>query len=677
MQILRGLIPFTNEGNSLRPLISAVLFLVSLSAFAQREHANVLVTVIDEQTMAGPAWKRETCERVHLAAQQVLERGADVTCREGRPFNSYDRNPQASSTLYDFHLALTRTRRGEIEMDAAHWNRKSDSDFKTLAWAFKNGKTEKGATREEAMARALLNFFFYIKHEEAYKAALLIHGVAESKSISYDLERKTFVERDTNRPLSVDAAMERFEEEGEPQRRYLRAGIEIGVLLSAGLAIYYKNLVYNSVDFDYGFKDGLYKKLISGEAWLMDDNDKFANYGHVYAGVLYYQIARANGFSAFESFLVTTAASGMWELLEYREVFSVNDQIMTPIGGYVVGEAFYQIACSLVTKDSTLARAVGYTINPGLGAAHLQDHFFRSNRFAAQPDCKKPRWSQIGVFLGTDQHTKPYGDIPRSQYLAGMEAEVVTLPGYGEAGRESKLVYDTAMVKALIEANGNEGLIDLRVVAQVVMAAYHKRDRRVNERGQLEGYDLVLGIGSASTWNDRGGERDEKLDDFYGTINVIGATAHANIHYRGFNIRADFAVYGDFVMVKSYALEQLIQARGGVDDQAGSVRRHGYYWGKGASTLAALSVERGRWRVGYDMQASTASSIDSGHRIDPTSPVRFEDTFVVQRVHVTFRLTKNMSVQLAQEVNHRRGNADGRERSGTEHRTLGKLIYQF
>jgi len=661
----------------MRALIVALALFTSTAALAQREHANVLVTVIDEQTMAGPKWKRETCQSVHLAAQQILERGADVTCREGRPFDSYDRNPLASRSLYDFHLSLTRTRRGEIEMDASHWSRQSESDFDTLAWVFKNSKTEKAVSREEAMARALLNFFFYVKHEEAYKAALLIHGVAESKTVSYDLERKTFVDRNTRQALSVDAAVTRFEAEGEPQRRYLRAGIEIGVLLSAGLAIYYKNLVYNSVDFDYGFKDGLYQKLITGDAILFDDNDKFANYGHVYAGVLYYQIARANGFGALESFLITSAASAMWELLEYQEVFSINDQIMTPIGGYVLGEASYQIACALVTKDSLLARAVGYTINPNLGVAHLQDHFFRSNRFVTQPDCKKPRWSEIGVFIGTDQHTKPYADIPRSHYLAGMEAQVVTLAGYGEAGKDAKLVYDTALVKALVEANGNDGLIDLRVVAQVVMAAYHKRDRRVNERGQLEGYDLVIGLGSASTWNDRGGERSQKLDDFYGTINVIGPTAHANIHYKGFNIRADFAVYGDFVMVKSYALEQLAQARGGLDDQAGAVRRHGYYWGKGASTLGAITIEKGRWRVGYDMQASTATSINGRHRVDPTAETRFEDTFVVQRVHVTFKLTKNLSVQLAQEVNHRRGSADGQERAGTELRTLGKLIYQF
>ena len=195
------------------------------------------------------------------------------------------------------------------------------------------------------------NFFLYADNEQGYKAALIVAGVNESDEVDYDEKAQVFRDAKTNEPISINKAIELFEKKSPRKKNYLRTGIEIGVQLSAAMGIYYKNLVFNQQDFDYTLKSGLKGKYVTGDAILFDDNDKFSNYGHTYAGVMYYQTARSNGFNSLESALITLASSTIWETLEYHEVMSINDQILTPIGGYVIGEATYQVACALISKN--------------------------------------------------------------------------------------------------------------------------------------------------------------------------------------------------------------------------------------------------------------------------------------------------------------------------------------
>lgn len=550
---------------------------------------RVLISVGDLQNNKDNTWKKEICNQVYGIANQVVESGTDVTCRNFDTASFYDKGLDGMLKRYDYHMRILKSTDGSIGIDITNLQRKHDTDFKTLGWNFKDGETSK-VTKEEAMGKAIGNFFFYAGNEIAFKAGLLVNGVQESNEVEYDQDNGVFKDKLTNEPISINKAYSIFEHESERKKNYLRTGVEIGVLLSSAMAIYYKNLVFNQVDFDYSFRDGIKKKL-NGEAIRFDDNDKTSNYGHVYAGVMYYQMARSNGFNSLESFLVTFASSTAWEVMEYHEVLSINDEILTPIGGYVIGEATYQISCALFQKNNIVAKTLGYTINPGMATNHGIDKLEKKDKFASQPDCKKPRWSDISVYLGLDKGQKAYDPKQSNSYVAGMDATVVNIADYGKTGSDSKLVYDTAMIKALVELNGNQGTTDLRVIAQVVAAAYHQKNLGKDEKGQLRGYDLILGLGSATTWNDRGTSEGTKNEDFFGTINVLGATAHANIHYNGFNIKADFGFYGDFAMVKSYSLSKYEAGNpGGLAGHATTITDKGFYWGMGTSTLAAISV---------------------------------------------------------------------------------------
>lgn len=637
---------------------------------------KVLISVGDLFQNKDKEWKRSMCMKVHALANQVLDSGVSITCREFDTNVFYDKALDNYSKTQNYHLRIIRDYNKEIGIDVTNWSKKYDSDFQSIGWNFQKEKMDSKVTQDQAIEKALANFFYYVGNEMAYKAGLLVQGAQESDEIFFDEKNQVFRDRITNSKISIEQAYSIFEDESPRKKNYLRTGVEVGVLLSSAMAIYYKNLVFNQVDFDYGLRDGVKKKL-TGEAVLFDDNDKKSNYGHEWAGVMYYQVARSNGFSSLESFLIAEASSAAWEFMEYHEVFSINDQILTPIGGYVIGEATYQIACALVAKNNIAAKALGYTLNPSLGINHGLDAAFKKNKYAAQPDCKKPRWSDISIKIGMEKGQKPYLPTENKGIDWGMDATVINIQDYDKKGKESKLLLDTSMSKMIVEGNGNQGLVDLNVIAQVVFAAYHQKNLTEDEKGRLSGYEFVVGLGSGSTWRDRGAEYGEKDEDYYGTINILGANAHANIHINGFNIRADFAVYGDFAMVKAYALEPY-KATHDMSNQSSIMQKKGQYWGYGMSTLAAISIEKGRWTVGYTGQLSTAKSINERNRIEATVDDVFEDKLFANRVYVKFALTKNLSLQADFEETVRIGSATNTQtKRGTERRVIGSIVYKF
>lgn len=653
---------------------------LGLEAVAYSFPKKVLVSVGDLKENDSLKWKKQTCNSVYTIANQVIGSAVDVTCRTFDTSSFLDPELDRFKSEHAFHLRILRGGNGEIHMDVTHWSRRHETDFTTLGWKFRENLKDSDM-QEKAMSKALANFFLFSAHQDSFKAGLLVNGVSESQQIEYDQKNGVFRDKFSKAPLSINQAYGLYEKESDRKRNYLRTGIEIGVVLAAGMGIYYQSLDSNSQDFDYGFSDGLKKKL-TGKAVLFDDNSKIANYGHVYAGVLYYQAARSNGFNSLESFLVSFASSAVWEFMEYHEAFSINDQILTPIGGYVIGEASYQISCALLQKGTTAAKVLAHAVNPGFAVSHAIDKISGKDQYASQPECQKPRWSEISMYLGLERNQKPYKADSESTYVVGLQSKVVKIEDYNKPGKSSQLVYDTALVKAILEKSGGDGLGDLKVLAQVVAAAYHKKDLAIDSEGQLRGYDIILGLGSGSTWDDRGDKRKSDAEDFYGTINVLGATAHANLFYKGLHFQAEFGFYGDFAMVKAWALNDFKALNGGtLADQQKVIRKHGYYWGVGTTTLAALSAEKGRWRVGYALQSSSAQDISGRHREESgvvMNPADFEDSYVSQRASVVFRITKNLSFQLAHEINLRKGSVNGQQsEKGIEHRTMGTLVYLF
>lgn len=100
---------------------------------------------------------------------------------------------------------------------------------------------------------------------------------------------------------------------------------------------------------------------------VVDEDNFFLNYVmHPYFGGVYYMTARSNGFNIFESFTYSAIMSTFfWEygIEAFAEIPSVQDLIVTPVLGSVVGEGFFYAKKSILKNNSKIlnSRFLGKT----------------------------------------------------------------------------------------------------------------------------------------------------------------------------------------------------------------------------------------------------------------------------------------------------------------------------
>lgn len=106
------------------------------------------------------------------------------------------------------------------------------------------------------------------------------------------------------------------------------------------------------------------RNVCDGPVWDKD-NPIFNYILHPYAGGAYYMSARSCGFNCWGSFLYCFAISTVfWEygFEAFNEIPSVQDLIITPVIGSLVGEGFYMLKRGIVNRGYRLlgSRVLGY-----------------------------------------------------------------------------------------------------------------------------------------------------------------------------------------------------------------------------------------------------------------------------------------------------------------------------
>ncbi len=105
------------------------------------------------------------------------------------------------------------------------------------------------------------------------------------------------------------------------------------------------------------------------------DQDGFSidQIGHPFCGAVLFSAARSTGHGFWMSGVYAFAGSALWETLMENETPSMNDQITTPFGGMIIGEALHRFSRALLYDGygkPNLVRRTGATLIDPVGAAN-------------------------------------------------------------------------------------------------------------------------------------------------------------------------------------------------------------------------------------------------------------------------------------------------------------------
>lgn len=458
-------------------------------------------------------------------------------------------------------------------------------------------------------------------------------------------------------------------------------------LLEFGTLLLYENLRYWAEagfveDWQYELTwDDQKKKLLELDGVRFDSNGYETNWTHAYAGGIYYSLGRINNLGVKESFLLAAFASLYWEsVVEWREVFSVNDTIFTDFGALSIGEPWYQLARYLATRPSPVTRALGF-IHPLMGLHSVLDP-------ASRP---APTESQTlpghGVFLALGAATtesRQASDSGSALHI-GLRSRLALAPGFTAPGTERRQGWDVLSSSFVVNADLDEGTArEFDVSSGAVF--YGRLERRVGEDSR--GGASILGVGSAFTLfnkapvtvydagrirvglDDLDLEEPRDFRDKYAIVHLFGPVYEG--YWRGSTATLTWGLeaYPDFALVNAYALNDY-SVHHEISGAKTTLLYSGYYYGYGASAMARLEVGAGPVSFG------TAASLHYHESIEGLD--RFEDTLTAD-VHASdswYRIDTRLGVSipgtpLAVEAtarwSHRRGDIRDTVATGTESR---------
>jgi len=164
--------------------------------------------------------------------------------------------------------------------------------------------------------------------------------------------------------------------------------------------------------------------------WVLD-NDPFTinMLEHPYSGAIFYGFARSAGLSYELSILYAAYGSVLWEYAGETTLPSINDLIMTSIGGSFLGEALFRMANLLLRSGGPnpgiLRQAGAAVILPSATADFYGNYYART--FEDQEPATFIRLSLGGVRIMQQRNT-PDGDVGEWNALADFQL-IYGLPG--------------------------------------------------------------------------------------------------------------------------------------------------------------------------------------------------------------------------------------------------------
>lgn len=344
---------------------------------------------------------------------------------------------------------------------------------------------------------------------------------------------------------------ERYIGSGRGEPDHARAAVEAAGFLAIGTVLYVAKPGANSLDWEFA---SFWSKFSPNA--IRFDNNKFTtnNILHPLAGGGIYGFARLNHLTIPAAYGYALASSALWELaFEWREKASINDLIMTSVGGMVFGECFVHLVEYLDSGPPGGPwgrQAARYTL--GLpGALHdWLDHKTPGGGGlpADELGLSSAYWHRfhVGYELAYAVDEQHYDGFMQS---AVVESEIVTIPGFLRPGRFQLFFTrgDFTEMRLRMGFSSGDGLADVDLWFRAALLGYYKQEVT---RAPFPGYAWALSLVSAFT-NQQWwllGHRDE-----VGILHALGPSIETWLTTHDFWLHARLEGSFDFAALRPEA----------------------------------------------------------------------------------------------------------------------------
>lgn len=400
-----------------------------------------------------------------------------------------------------------------------------------------------------------------------------------------------------------------FRYSSQEERHYGRAALEQLGILGLGSVWYFSNRDANSVDWDLNYDWPSFRQKLDGRAYAFDTNHFETNFlSHPTAGTLYYLAARGNRLSPLVSLSYAVGSSTLWEFVgEFRERVSVNDMIVTPLSGFVLGEALTQLGGFFDRScDTSGTRVLGSVFGPSKSFHDALDGAVldRTN------SCDAHGFSRIGSHrfgfsLGPRAvwqlkgRTQPFMEMAEELNLAVENLSALGLPGRGFRSFSDGNI---AELSAKI-AGGSFGWSDFFLAAKVVPVGIHYRDIPwLGEHGE-SGREAIFGLLLGAEYSSHAYARGAAAADKMFVLDAPAVRLSYRVHPRGKGLVFTLDGGSSFAGVSAFAIDAY-ERTATLDTLPTIAEARGYNYSAGAHLGPSIRLE------GKDLDLSVTARAD-------------------------------------------------------------------
>jgi len=620
-------------------------------------------------------WSHEQCrlldEKIEVA-RGTPSHGACASPTLTGDFAGVVAKAKASGSFVT-HLALKERADSSLQLIASDWSANaSQLEKEEFVWNLEAPDRVGWEQQQQSLVKLVHSFLVYLGNKQTIREIIVKKASPLSDKVLVT-QGGQFLHKEGRYPLSGREAVTSFVNESPNHKHFLRTAVELVGILAVSEVIYQMQISTNKKDWMFQTTwDDQTRRLIEGDGYRMDDNPFWTNaFTHPVGGALYYTAARTNGYSALQSFLFAFAGSAVWETVcEYHEIVSLNDMVTTAWGGAVLGEVFYQFGRFFNRSSGTMTHTLLGSLFGGFERVHNwldKNHPQVERDSAGHP---ADTWHDFRVFGGLKIFEGENGASMNTANL-GLEMEVFNIRTYDKVGVQSKLMSDTAFAKMVYETSlGESGFQDIMFMAKTAIAGYYQQNIRADEQARRNGYSFFIGL--ANRFDFRTRTEGFGPQDVQCMVGVLGSTLQVTMFVRDVRVRLNIDVYGDFAMIRTYAMEDYMDWHGTAQLKSPE-KRSDYAFGLGVSPETALSVKFKRLEVGASYLVRNIHSIDTLDVFLPEEDaLHSEDSYSEAKASATYAISERVHLRYAYQTSLRQGSLDDHSRtSRTKSHSLG------